>query len=142
MDFYEEGVLFFLTAIEGSVVLPQVPVTVKDANGKSIWEAYPDFLALNFKKRQIQILEVSKSNNKDTIKKLVEKADQKYRNIVEKHVREEILKGELDEFLFDWRFFVRKQEVESLKQKIDKLGCIAEVNSIEAIFESIMQRMP
>jgi hypothetical protein len=59
MDFYEDVVHFYLTAIEKCAVVPQVEI-LKSTTGE-LWSAYPDFLAIDFQKQSIQIIEVTKA---------------------------------------------------------------------------------
>ncbi|MGD0290276.1 MAG: hypothetical protein ABSC63_11565 [Candidatus Binataceae bacterium] len=142
MDFYEQVIEFYLTAIEGCAVLPQVNVT-HSSSGEP-WNACPDFLALDFGKKQVQIIEVSKKWDSPTRLALKWHAD--YRKNIEYFVRNSILRNHL-EFELLWRFIVRGPNVEKLKSRSEyrdfiATGGKATVESIEMIFDSIKEKMP
>lgn len=141
MDFYEELVMFYLTAIRGLLVRPQVPIVLTDQDGKVTWEAYPDFWAVDFEKKQIAVVEVSK--NWKVAKNIQHKLSADYRTTVEKHVRQ-MLKDELPQFPLHWHFIVRVQAMDTLKGLLEKeaLVQITEVTSIESIFEIVRKTMP
>lgn len=141
MDFYEELVMFYLTAIRGLLVRPQVPIVLTGQNGKVTWEAYPDFLTVDFERKQIAVVEVSK--NWKVAKNIRHKLSADYRTTVEKHVRQ-MLKDELPQFPLHWHFIVRTQAVDTLKGLLEREAFvqITEVTSIESIFEIVRKTMP
>lgn len=141
MDFYEELVLSYLTSIKGLMVRPQVPIVLTDQNGKVVWEAYPDFLAVDFEKKQILIVEVSKSWR--VVQSISNKLQAEYRIAVEKHIRQ-ILKDELPQFPIHWHFVVRNDVIDALKKSIDNndLIQITEVTSLECVLETVGKVMP
>lgn len=63
MDFYEALVETYLTVVEGCAVIPQAPIR-EDIHGNP-WEAYLDFVAINFQHRRIEVIEVSKASSEE-----------------------------------------------------------------------------
>lgn len=96
MDLYEELVHFYLTVVEGCAATPQVPI-LRSIEDKP-WYAYPDFLALDFKHRTIQIVEVSKATAPGVGPKLAEKLKPEHRKNVEHYIRAKTLNGQLEDF--------------------------------------------
>lgn len=144
MDIYEQIVELYLTAIEGCAVLPQVPI-LQSIGGKP-WEAYPDFLAIDFNKRRISIVEVSKSSSRDTAMNLAAKLQPEHRGNVEHYVKSSTLNNELN-FPIHWRFFVRRSNIAVLqsapayREYIGK-GGQAEAIALEDVFDRIKDSMP
>jgi hypothetical protein len=139
-DFFEELVYQYLTAIQGFVVFPQVPISlvaVKD-DKKRTWEACPDFLAVDFKGRCIYIVEVSIAG--DAVDKLASKIQDDYLKKVELYVREKILDGELNGFYFKLLLFVRTEHQNRLESlpEFTKVKGKAVVDSLEEVFKKIM----
>jgi len=141
MDFYEEAVLFHLTAIRQMLVLPQAAILEHDSGGRETWSAYPDFLALDFKRPGIEVVEVTKL---PTLKKIRGKCDQVYLKKVEQIIREKILRGHLASFPLNWHFIVRSQMIAKVQAEIDRnsLGSIVEVSSLEKLLEEIGRQLP
>jgi hypothetical protein len=79
MDMYEQLVQSYLTIFEHLAVIPQFPVLFNDKGkpcfhvgpGTVGWAAFPDFLALDMRSHQAQIIEVNKSPYPDKIGRLV-----------------------------------------------------------------------
>jgi hypothetical protein len=143
-DLYEFVVQTHLTG-EGCAVIPQVPI-LHSVEGKR-WEAYPDFLAINFRRKELQIVEVSKDGSLGKARKLAEKLAPEYRNTIEQHIRTITLNGQLDSFGFVWRFFLRKGIAERFKslghaQAYVDSGNRLEVMTLEDVFESVKTTMP
>ncbi len=137
MDFYEALVETYLTVIEKCAVLPQVPI-LRDARGKP-WEAYPDFLALDFKKRQIQIVEVTKAREERAVRRLAkDRLDPGYRGNVENYVKTFTLDSQID-FAVRWRFFVREEHLTALRSVTGKE---AEAMALEDVFDALKKKMP
>ena len=141
MDFYEEAVLFHLTAIRHMLVLPQAAILEHDPGGKEVWSAYLDFLALGFSKPSIEVVEVTKAPKTEKIR---EKCTPTYLKKVEENIRGKILRGQLASFPLSWHFVVRSQMIAKVQEEIDKngLGASAKVSSLEKILEEIGQQLP
>jgi len=144
MDLYEEVVHFYLTVIEGCAVTPQVPI-LRSIEGKE-WYAYPDFLALNFKDRLIQIVEVTKATDPKSSLKLAAKLRPDHRDNVEHYIKTVTLDNQLS-FEICWRLFVRRENMGRLKSDPDfvtyeKSGGRPKVMALEDVFDAIRVRMP
>lgn len=141
MDYYEEAVLFHLTSIKHMFVLPQPAIVERDEFGKVSWEAYPDFLAVNFNEPSIEVVEVTKAWKIDKVR---EKCKASYLQIVERNIREKILQRELTSFSLNWHFIVRSALVERVREELDKngLGSNARVTCLEKILEEIAKQLP
>jgi hypothetical protein len=141
MDFYEQLIQIYLTVEEGSFVLPQAKIAPNEN-----WQAYPDFLAVNFIRRQIQVIEVSKTTKLKDIRKLAEKLGSKHREIIEKTINDKMIK-ELN-FPIHWRFFVRDEEIAKRLEENPffrqylKEGGHAEAISLKNVFNRIRDLMP
>ena len=139
MDLYEQLVEVYLTVFEGSFVLPQPPVKLGAGDapvglfeGGSQWDAFPDFIALNFRKGQIQIVEVSKTTSLAELKGKLEKYRDKH---YETWIRQ-ILAPNLAQLPITRRLFVRKTLV-------DRLGSVdSELIPLEQVFDTIRDKMP
>ena len=139
MDFYEEIVELYLTAVEGCAVIPQVPI-LESTTGEP-WEAYPDFLAIDFSKREISIVEVTKAGTRDVVKRFSAKLKDQYRNNVEQYIKKKTLNNQLS-FTTHWRFFVRRDHVKLLEASTNyreylEAGGKAEVIALEDILDRI-----
>jgi len=144
MDLYEELVHFYLTVVEGCAAIPQVPV-LRSIDDEP-WYAYPDFLALDFKERSIQIIEVSKATT-PSFPKLAEKLKPDHRKNVEHYIRTKTLNGQLPDFSICWRFFVREANIERLRSQQDfrdyeNSGGPARITALEKAFDEIRGQMP
>jgi hypothetical protein len=113
LDVYEDIVMLYLSAKEGALIRPQVRILRQDPSGGP-WEAYPDFLAINFLKPSIEVVEVSKAW--DAPKDLASKLTRPHRENVEQGVRELIPGARLDAPIF-WRFFVRRERCGALRSR-------------------------
>jgi hypothetical protein len=143
MDLYEQIVEIYLTAVEGCAVIPQVPI-LQSTKGEP-WEAYPDFLAVDFKKRRVSIVEVSKAGSRNVAKKFSDKLQPDYRNNIEQYIKNKTLNNQLD-FPIHWRFFVRKQHCQRLESALAfreyiETGGQAEVIPLEDVFDKIGHSM-
>jgi hypothetical protein len=143
MDFYEQLLHFYLTAIEKCAVIPQVEV-LRSPTGES-WIAYPDFLALDFNKRLIQIIEVTKGWKAAT--RFGPKLKQEHRENVESYIKSSTLQGQLKDFSILWRFFVRKADAPKLESHPDLIaykqsGGNVEIECLEQVFDKLRDQMP
>ena len=142
MEFYEELVHFYLTAHRKLSVLPQAEIQ-KDMNGHS-WKADLDFMALDFMKKSIYLVEVSSSTQHPT--KIFERlAELNYKNI-EPYVRTEILRNELPSFTLSWWFFVRDRHSDMIKTQPSYLkyvgfGGRCEVTALQDVLDQIKERL-
>ena len=142
MEFYEELVYFYLTAYRGLPVLPQAEIK-KDVNGHS-WRADLNFMALDFMKKSIYLVEVSSSTQYPT--KICERlAELNYKNI-EPYVRTEILRKELPSFTLSWWFFVRSRHADQIKREPSYLKYVesegrCEVTALQDVLDQIKGRL-
>ena len=108
MEFYENLVMWYLTRKKYVFVSPQYPILGK--TGKE-W-SYPDFVALNFKDKEVSIVEVSTAFYPDS---LIRKVKDRSSQWIDK------LKGQLKRYRViddDWKSF--KIEVFIRKSAKDK----------------------
>jgi hypothetical protein len=143
LDLYEDLVQLYLTVFEDCAIRPQVPIR-KSLTGED-WEAYPDFLAIDFKKRRILIVEVSKAADRGVAGKFAEKLrSEEYRSNVEHYLRNTTLNNHLNDFMIQWRFFVRRANVSVLESGIREFIDTgqAEVTTLEDVFDTIRNHMP
>ncbi len=144
MDFYEQLVQTYLTVFEACPVLPQAAIlrSTKDEP----WEAYLDFLALDFVKRRIQVVEVSKATDPAKASELAAKLRPEYRENVEHYIKGVTLNKHL-EFPIHWRFFVRRSNASLLSsaqpfREYIAAGGQAEVTVLEDVFDKVRDLMP
>jgi hypothetical protein len=110
MDF--ESVVMYYLAAEGLFLSPQF--SVKDSSGGE-WSC-PDFVALDFSKREVQVVEVTTAATvSGIVEKLEKREDQWFR-----HLRPQLARrGVVDE---SWKYlvrvFVRESNVEMIRQKL------------------------
>jgi len=144
MDLYEDVTQIYLTAVEGLFLLPQCQIK-HSVEGKP-WFACPDFVALDFRDRRIQVIEVTKRDARDTVE-LAEKLRLSHRSHVEHYVRTTTLANAL-EYPFQWRFFVRDEAAANALKQADAYkhyvatGGEVEVATLHAVFASISKIMP
>ena len=141
MDFYEQLVHLYLTAIEKCAVIPQVEILL--STGGESWTAYPNFLAIDFNNHVIQIVEVSKGP--DAAARLGPQLKQEHRRNVEAYI-ETFADGRLN-FAMMWRFFVRQKDIRSLESHPDfvaftESGGVATAESLEDVFDTLKNMMP
>src|SRR2546426_1159097 len=135
MDFYEELTQMHLTVTEGCFVLPQAPLR-QTLDGKDVWVAYPDFVALDFKKKRILVVEVTKGWHVSLAPKLIPE----HRDRAEQLIRQELLNKLLDDWPIAWRFFVRRarmkqlQATVALRQYVEQGGDV-QVIALEDVFD-------
>jgi hypothetical protein len=111
VNIYEQVVELYLTQIEGCAVMPQLRIERLPC-GLS-WKARPDFVAIDFKAGEVQIVEVTKraaytSADRATVDRLASKLDPPHRGSVEAAVQEIALANRLRDWPIRWRFFVRE----------------------------------
>jgi hypothetical protein len=140
MDLYEDAVESYLTICERCAVIPQVPI-LKDQEGQP-WEAYPDFLALNFGQQQAWIVEVTKSRNWGSVKNLIQKRAIE-RPDIEAYIKRFTLNGQISDFGIEWRFFVRAEH----KTKAEGIAVEANfragsITTLESVFHWLVETMP
>jgi len=141
MDFYEQLVHFYLTAIEKCAVIPQVEILLSTA-GES-WTAYPNFLAIDFNNQVIQIVELTKGA--DAVARLGPKLKQEHWRNVEAYIKK-FVQGRLN-FPIVWRFVVRQKDIRSLESHPDfvaftESGGVATAESLEDMFDTLKNTMP
>jgi hypothetical protein len=142
MDFYEDVVEFYLTAIEGCAVIPQAPI-LKNKDGEN-WEAFPDFIAINFAERRVEIVEVAKSAYAAPVKRLAEKLLPSHREHVEHYVLNTTFAGQL-QVPIHWRFFVRQKQEATLRAQEAFRGFDPNrvlVTTLEDVFDELRDKMP
>lgn len=144
MDIYEQIVELYLTVVEGCAVIPQVPI-LKSIEGKP-WAAYPDFLGIDFNKRCIWIVEVSKSTSRETAINLAAKLQSEHRSNIEHYVKSSTLNSEVN-FPIYWCFFIRRSNIEVLKsapayREYTEKGGQVELFALEDVFDNIRDLMP
>jgi len=147
MDFYEQLVQIYLTVFEHCFVLPQPPIKLSETEepvdlflGGTRWEKYPDFLALDFSKGRIYIIEVTKSLDQGAVRDKVKGYDQRSRDRIRKWIQKshpgalQVCGGGID-----LRFYVRNQEV---ADKLQRDHQDVEFRSLETVFEAVKDKMP
>ena len=142
MEFYEELVHFYLTAYRGLAVLPQAEIQ-KDMNGHS-WKADLDFMALDFMKKSIYLVEVSSST--DYPIKICERLAEPNCKNIESYVRAEILRNELQSFTLSWWFFVRRRHADKINKdplylKYVESSGRCEVTALQDILDQIKEKL-
>jgi hypothetical protein len=142
MDFYEDVVEFYLTVMEGCAVIPQAPI-LKNKEGED-WTAFPDFIAINFQQKRVEIIEVTKSVFPNPVKRLADKLLPNHREHVEHYVINTTFAGQLH-FPIHWRFFVRQMQEETLRsqdafREFDPNR--VRVTALENVFNELRDRMP
>jgi hypothetical protein len=142
MDFYEGIVEFYLTVVEGCAVIPQAPI-LKNKEGDD-WIAFPDFVAVNFQKQRIEIVEVTKSAYPGPVRWVARKLLPLYRENVESYVTNTTVARQLT-FPIHWRFFVREAQRKTLEsqeafRQFDKDR--VHVVNLEEVFDKIRDIMP
>ena len=108
MDAHIEALVELYLTRGGSVfVSPQYSVTRDD---KPFWEAVPDFVALDFKSREVVIVEVTSSWNLDSLFRRVEERQDRWFIPIENLMRKDSIVDN------EWRFrflgFVRQERVD------------------------------
>ncbi len=142
MDFHEQLVHFYLTAYRGLSALPQAAIR-KDVNGHP-WNADLDFMAVDFTKKNIYLVEVSSSAN-PPVKIYKRLADLNFKNI-EPYVRTEILQNELSSFTLSWWFFVRSRHADKIRKESSYLkyvesGGHCEVTTLQEVLDQIKEKL-
>ncbi|MGD0696530.1 MAG: hypothetical protein ABSB82_17050 [Terriglobia bacterium] len=153
MDLYEQLVGIYLTVFEHLAVVPQFPVLF-DANnnpcfeespGKRTYAAHPDFLAVDIKRRQAQVVQVRKSQKSGEALQLTDWLTTKRPDgktdaeIIGSYVKWFV--GE--EFAVHWRFFVRAQNVNALEERLQQASqTAATITALEDVFEKLKNVMP
>jgi len=145
MDMYEQLVESYMTIIEHLAVIPQFPVLFNDKGepcfhetaGTPAWDAFPDFLAVDLKGHEAQIIEVNKSEYPDQIRHLVRRTLAN-REKIESYVKWFVS----DTFTIQWRFFVRDKMVDRLKREIEAGGIQPSITKLEDVFNKLRDCMP
>ena len=143
MNLYEQLVEVYLTVIERRAVIPQFRVML-DTEGKSWvegkrvgWSAFPDFLAVDFARKEIQIVEVTSSADGAKPKELVHKMLGN-RQTIEDYTRTFV--G--NDFPIAWRFFVRHSLANNLEAELRTNQIEASVTTLEDVFDALKRKMP
>ena len=139
MDLYEQLVEIYLTVFEENFVLPQ-PAVKLGANDSPIglfetgseWDAWPDFIGLDFKGKRIQVVEVSKTTTVSEVRGKLKKYEDKH---YDAWIRRILPKG-MNDFPITRRFFVRA----SVKEKLGPTE--TEISTLEHVFDVIRDKMP
>jgi hypothetical protein len=105
VNIYEQVVELYMTQVEGCAVMPQLRIE-KLPCGLS-WKARPDFVAINFRAREVQIVEVSNHAARTraagaAVNRLASKLDPPYRGSLEAAVQEIALANRLRDWPFRW----------------------------------------
>jgi hypothetical protein len=147
MDTYEQLVQTYLTVVEKCAVIPQFPILFDQddkpwSKGHRIsWSAYPDFLAVDFLNRQVQIVEVTKALSSKKPEELVEKL-LAHRERIERYVRW----FTNDYFPLCWRYFVRDANKDKLHKELTRIagseGQKWQVTALEDVFDELKRVMP
>lgn len=145
MKLYEQLVETYLTQIEGCAVMPQIQVH-HTASG-DVWSARFDFLALDFGTRTLQVVQVSSSRKLEKAVQLAKTLGEGYRARLEAEIREGPLHGELADWSFHWRFFVRAGLIDVLRcdemvaSYRDARGEPAGIIALEQVFNAVRDRL-
>ena len=140
MELYEPVIEILLTVIEKCFVLPQAPSKVDS------WEAYPDFVALDFTNKRILVVEVTKrSSLSDVRKTLGDKLKQDYRAKVDEWIKMN-LPDPINSYPVIRRFFVRDRIASKLKDEPEwrdhvKRGHV-KLESLEGAINQYRETMP
>ena len=124
MDLYEQLVGIYLTVFEHLAVIPQFLVLFDkkdqpcfaESEGKRSFDACLDFLAVDIKKHQAQVVQVRKALAPDKTLQLTNHLINKRRDgqtdgeIIERYIKWFVGEG----LAVQWRFFVRAQNVKAL----------------------------
>jgi hypothetical protein len=145
MDLYEQLAEEYLTIFEHLAVIPQFPVLFDEkgqpcfheASGKRSWTAFPDFLAVDIKNRQAQVVEVNKSVYPDQV------SDLATRTLANRtKIEEYVMWFMADGYQIRWRFFVRLEMAEKLEARLLKGGLQGSITPLEDVFNKLRDRMP
>lgn len=145
MKLYEHLVEAYLTQIEGLAVIPQLQVH-HDSTG-DVWSARVDFLALDFASRSLHIVQVSSSRKLEKAVQLAKTLAESHRARLEDGIREGPLHGELSDWAFRWRFFVRAGLIDVLECEDvvanyrDARGEPAGIVALEQVFNTLRDRL-
>ncbi len=153
MDLYEQLVGIYLTVFEHLAVVPQFLVLFDEkdqpcfaeSEGKRSFGTCLDFLAVDMKKRQVQVVQVRKALGPDKTLQLTN-------HIIEKRPDGQT-DGEIigryikwfvgEDFAVQWRFFVRAQNVKALEERLQQAPqTTATVTALEDVFEKLKNVMP
>jgi hypothetical protein len=145
MDMYEQLVESYLAIFEHLAVIPQFPVLFNDQGepcfhespGTLAYDAFPDFLAVDMRGRQAQIIEVNKSEFPDKIRHLVRRTLDN-REKVESYVKWFVS----DTFPIKWRFLIRHKMVDRLKRELEAGGIQPLITTLEEVFNRLRDVMP
>ncbi len=145
MDFYEQLVEEYLTIFEHLAVIPQFPVLFDEegrpcfheAPGNRSWAAFPDFLAVDPKNHQVELIEVNKSPYLDQVRELARRTVAN-RTKIEEYVTWFMV----DQYQIRWRFFVRLEMADKLRARLSKGGLQAGITPLEDVFNKLRDRMP
>lgn len=153
MDLYEQLVGIHLTVFEHLAVIPQFLVlfdekgqpVFAESEGKRSFSACVDFLAINSKKRQAQVVQVRKALAKKEALRLADQLTKKRPDgktdgeIIDRYIK---WFAERD-FSVQWRFFVRAHNVEALEARLrEERQTSVSVVALEGVFEKLKNVMP
>lgn len=112
MELYEEAVLSYITASHTRFVCPQFDIPWGNASGGSC----PDFLALDFKKKTIYVIEVSSAATTVRLHERSKERETRWYEPIRQHFKD------IAPDFSDWRYrvtlFVRGEVVENMRSKI------------------------
>ena len=145
MKLYEQLVEAYLTQVEGCAVIPQLQL--HHAATGDVWSARVDFLALDFASRTLHIVQVSSSRKLEKAVQLAKTLAESHRGRLEAGIREGPLRGELADWTFCWRFFVRAGLIDVLgcedlvASYRDQRGEPAGIVALEQVFNAVRDRL-
>lgn len=112
MEIYEELVMNYLTKDEEVFINPQY--SIKDNSGTQ-WSC-PDFVALDFREREVQIVEVTTSYNITRLAQKINDRNNQWIRRLKQQLRNDNIIDETWKFVV--KAFVRKDVIENIKKKV------------------------
>ena len=137
MDIYEQLVHCYLTAVEACAVIPRSEILQSIV--VESWTQPPDFLAIDFRKQVIQIIEVI--DGWGAAARLGSKLKHQHRGNIEALLAKYVQQEHLD-FPIIWRFFARRDDIPRLESNPDfaafrETGCVDSPESLEDVFDTL-----
>jgi hypothetical protein len=137
MDFYEQLVEFYLTAIQRQLVSPQF--IVRDDLDWKGGHAALDFLAYAPDARRLTIVEVSKSRSIGAVRRAVAKRLAQ-RPVIERYLTRAVLPAfRVDMSSVSWMFVTRANHKRAIEELV---AGNATVEALEDVIDAIKDRMP
>lgn len=123
---YEVAVMHYLTRMGDVFLCPQFPI--RDEKG-GLWST-PDFVALDFAKKTVEIVEVSSASDVSSLRQKVINRDSRWMAKIRKHL------AELDAAVQNWPIGVRVFAREANLSRFEKLA--GETTVVTQSLESVM----